>query len=88
MLELEDMLVMTARRARECGYRIHDGVAALAILYLEEAPPLTVMYPSLERLVEFIKEMNPQNVKLESHIDEDCTLYVRALSDFATHTKH
>lgn len=88
MLELEDMLVMTARRALECGYLIRKDTAALAILYLEDAAPLTVMYSTLDRLVEFIKEMNPQNVKLESHINEDCTPYVKALCDFATHTKH
>ncbi|WP_395407961.1 hypothetical protein ACHMW6_15480 [Pseudoduganella sp. UC29_106] len=88
MLELEDMLVLTPKRATERLYQIHPEAVALVILYRAGADALAVNFLTMERIVEFIEEMKPQSVRIESHINEDCTPYIAALSDYAPHTKH
>ena len=88
MLEIEDMLVYTRERAAQHLIAIRPETVAVGIVYLQDDDPLAISFRSLERVVEFIREMNPRRVRLESHINEDCTPYTQALSDYATHTKH
>ncbi|WP_426343089.1 hypothetical protein ACN9MU_16575 [Pseudoduganella sp. R-32] len=88
MLELEDMVVKSSRLARIEGYSPPANAVAMAILYLEDAKPVLVWYQTLERVVEFIQEMCPQSVRLQTYFAEDCTPYTQALSEYATHTKH
>lgn len=88
MLELEDMVVMTARHARSIGYLLRDDVAALGILYREGADTLAVQYPTIERVRDFIKDFNPTTVTLESHINEDCTEIREVLKEFLIYSQH
>lgn len=88
MLELEDMVVLTPKRAAERSYQIKPGAVALAIIYPAGADAIAVNFLTMERVVDFIEEMRPNSVSLESHINEDCTPYMQALSAYTTHTKH
>lgn len=88
MLELEDMIVMTKKRAFERGFLLKEGVELLAILYPEDAEPICITYCSVEMVLEFIREMNPPSVTVEGAINEDCMPLRNALCGHANITLH
>jgi hypothetical protein len=71
MLELNHMTVLTLARARECRIPAHSQAQFVCIMEPDGAPPLAVSFVSIERVLEFIDEMQRPSIRIDGASGED-----------------
>jgi hypothetical protein len=75
--------VLTTERARNIGGPLHADTAVLAELRPDDGPPFQVCFASVDRLRDFIADMQPRAVTVECAPGEDAPNFFSLAVDWA-----
>jgi hypothetical protein len=81
MLELKHLTVLTLRRARESRVPAHNLAQFVCIMERDGAPSLAVSFVSVERVLDFIDQMQPPSIRIDGASGEDISALCEALSE-------